>query len=116
MDDFEKPTRREELYRAVLPGEITPYLGLRARLTQIPINRWTILLLLVVARMVILFDGLHSNLNNAQEEASSACSKVEDIGSALASMPHYMSLGGRFSDTPSQSTQSTCAITVLNLL
>lgn len=104
ISDFEKPARRQELYRAVPPGEITPYLGLRARLTQIPINRWTILLLLLVARMVILFNGLHANLSSAQEEASSACSKVEDIGSALASMPHYMSLGGKLPDIQCRDT------------
>lgn len=95
-NDFEDQPKREHSYRTILPGEITPYLGLRARLTQIPINRWTILILLVLARMCILFDGLNTNFTSAQQEATSACSKVEDIGSTLASMPHYLSLGGEF--------------------
>lgn len=76
------------------PGDITPYLGLRARLTQVPINRWTVLLLLVLARMLILFGGLNTALGNAQEEATAACASVEAVGSTLASMPYYMSFGG----------------------
>ncbi|KAK8130430.1 plasma membrane fusion protein PRM1 [Apiospora kogelbergensis] len=52
-----------------------PYLGLQARLSQIWLNRWTILLILVLIK------------------ALSACTKVEDVGSAMASMPHYLSVG-----------------------
>lgn len=71
----------------------TPYLGLRARLSQVWINRWTILLLLVLLRLLLLTKDLNSNMANAKAEALSACTKVEDIGSAMASMPHYMSEG-----------------------
>ncbi|CAG9944130.1 unnamed protein product [Clonostachys rosea f. rosea IK726] len=72
---------------------ITPYLGLRSRLSQIWINRWTILLLLVLVRVVILIGQLNSNVDDAKDKALSACTKVEDLGSAMASMPHYLSLG-----------------------
>ena len=72
---------------------ITPYLGLRARLSQIWINRWTILLLLVLARTLIGISSLDHNLSSARREALSACSDVESMGSAMASMPHYMSQG-----------------------
>lgn len=72
---------------------ITPYLGLRARLSQIWINRWTILLLLVLARTLIAISGLDNDLASARREALSACSSVESMGSAMASMPHYMSQG-----------------------
>ncbi|OCT44227.1 Plasma membrane fusion protein prm1 [Cladophialophora carrionii] len=72
---------------------ITPYLGLRARLSQIWINRWTILLLLVLARTLIAIAGIDHNLASARREALSACSDVESMGSAMASMPHYMSQG-----------------------
>ncbi|KAL1892624.1 plasma membrane fusion protein prm1 [Sporothrix stenoceras] len=74
-------------------GDTTPYLGLRARLSQIWFNRWTILLLLVLARVVILVGGLNDNIGDAQTQALAACTKVEDIGSAMASMPHYLSVG-----------------------
>ncbi|CAH0041579.1 unnamed protein product [Clonostachys solani] len=72
---------------------ITPYLGLRSRLSQIWINRWTVLLLLVLVRVVILIGQLNSNVDDAKDKALSACTKVEDLGSAMASMPHYLSLG-----------------------
>jgi hypothetical protein len=72
---------------------ITPYLGLRARLSQIWINRWTILLLLVLARTLLAISSINYDLGSARREALSACSGVEAMGSAMASMPHYMSQG-----------------------
>jgi len=72
---------------------ITPYLGLRARLSQIWFNRWTILLLLVLIRTLIAIVGIDNNLASARREALSACSEVESMGSTMASMPHYMSQG-----------------------
>jgi hypothetical protein len=71
----------------------TPYLGLRARLSQIWINRWTILLVLVLCRVLLAVQGLNNDIDNAKTEALSACSSVENIGSAMASLPHYMSQG-----------------------
>lgn len=74
-------------------SNITPYLGLRARLSQVWINRWTILLLLVLVRLLIAIAGLHNDLGSAKAEAMSACTGVESMGSAMASMPHYLSAG-----------------------
>jgi hypothetical protein len=74
------------------PG-ITPYLGLRARLSQIWINRWTILLALVLVRLLLAVQDLDEDLVSAKSEALSACTGVESLGSAMASMPHYMSTG-----------------------
>ncbi|CAK7264381.1 plasma membrane fusion protein prm1 [Sporothrix epigloea] len=74
-------------------GSVTPYLGLRARLSQVWFNRWTILLLLVLARVIILLGSLDDDIGDAQEQALASCTKVEDIGSAMASMPHYLSVG-----------------------
>lgn len=72
---------------------ITPYLGLRARLSQVWINRWTILLFLILVRVLIAIGSLNHDLNSAKTEALSACSGVESMGSVMASMPHYMSKG-----------------------
>jgi hypothetical protein len=72
---------------------ITPYLGLRARLSQVWINRWTILLLLVLVRTLLAVSSINYDLDSAKREALSACSGVEAMGSAMASMPHYMSQG-----------------------
>lgn len=72
---------------------LTPYLGLRARLSQVWINRWTILLLLVLIRTLIAIASLDDNLGSARQQALSACTSVENVGSAMASMPHYLSDG-----------------------
>jgi hypothetical protein len=71
----------------------TPYLGLRARLSQVWINRWTILLALIICRILLAIAGINENLASAKQEALSACSSVEKVGSAMASMPHYLSEG-----------------------
>ena len=72
---------------------ITPYLGLRARLSQVPINRWTILLLLVLAKTLLTIASIHHDLGSAKSDALAACTDVESLGSTMASMPHYMSQG-----------------------
>ncbi|GAP90154.2 putative plasma membrane fusion protein PRM1 [Rosellinia necatrix] len=72
---------------------ITPYLGLRSRLSQVWLNKWTILILLVLVHFLLTVGSLNDNLGEAKTKALSACSKVEDVGSAFASMPHYLSVG-----------------------
>ncbi|KAH8811824.1 putative plasma membrane fusion protein prm1 [Xylogone sp. PMI_703] len=63
----------------------TPYLGLSSRLSQVWLNRWTILLALIVY--------IDYDLANAKAQALSACTSVENAGSTMASMPHYLSTG-----------------------
>ncbi|KAJ5595290.1 uncharacterized protein N7459_001498 [Penicillium hispanicum] len=75
------------------PDGLTPYLGLRARLSQVWINRWTILLLLVLVRVLIAIGDVRSDMASAKREALSACTSVESMGSAMASMPYYLSAG-----------------------
>lgn len=74
-------------------SNITPYLGLRSRMSQVWINRWTVLLLLILVRVLIAIAGLNNDLDSARTEAMSACTSVEDMGSAMVSMPHYLSAG-----------------------
>ncbi|KAL8736462.1 MAG: hypothetical protein Q9166_000254 [cf. Caloplaca sp. 2 TL-2023] len=73
--------------------QITPYLGLRARLSQIWINRWTVLLFLILVRLLIAVADLNGGIHSAKAEALSACTGVESVASSMASMPHYMSKG-----------------------
>ncbi|KAF2107252.1 hypothetical protein BDV96DRAFT_606595 [Lophiotrema nucula] len=72
---------------------LTPYLGLRARLSQIWINRWTILLVLILIRLLFAIAGVNDSLSSARREALSACTQVENIGSTLASGPHFAAQG-----------------------
>ncbi|RVX75769.1 hypothetical protein B0A52_00125 [Exophiala mesophila] len=92
MRDYYSNQGPPRLFPHTTPS-ITPYLGLRARLSQIWFNRWTILLLLVLVRTLIAIASVDSNLISARREALAACSDVESMGSTMASMPHYMSLG-----------------------
>ncbi|KAF4591529.1 plasma membrane fusion protein PRM1 [Ophiocordyceps camponoti-floridani] len=94
-ESFESTDARKphELHSRRLGPSYTPYLGLPSRLSQIWINRWTVLLLLVLVRVLLLIGQLNHNVGDAKTKALSACTKVEDIGSGMASMPHYLSLG-----------------------
>lgn len=97
------PKRLQEVWRSTArdadgsvnakPYEITPYLDLRDRLSQTWINKWTVLLLLVLVRTLLAVASLRNGIADAKREALSACTSVEHVGSALASMPHYMSQG-----------------------
>ncbi|KAI4104297.1 MAG: hypothetical protein LQ339_003916 [Xanthoria mediterranea] len=73
--------------------QITPYLGLRARLSQIWINRWTVLLFLILVRLLIAVADLDGGIGRAKSEALEACTSVESAASSMVSMPHYMSRG-----------------------
>ncbi|CRK20811.1 hypothetical protein BN1723_012162 [Verticillium longisporum] len=49
--------RKTQMARADTAPTFTPYLSLRSRLSQIWINRWTILLLLVLVRVLLMVAG-----------------------------------------------------------
>lgn len=49
--------------------------------------------MLVLARTLIAIASLDDNLRSTRKQALSACTSVENVGSAMASMPHYMSQG-----------------------
>ncbi|KYK55890.1 hypothetical protein DCS_07855 [Drechmeria coniospora] len=87
----EKPVAHQA--RIDTAPSVTPYLNLPSRLSQVWINRWTVLLLLVLVRVLLLIGQLDDNVDDARAKALSACTKVEDIGSSMASMPHYLSRG-----------------------
>ncbi|KAK4124664.1 plasma membrane fusion protein PRM1 [Parathielavia appendiculata] len=89
----EPQSRSVPQLRPYTAPSVTPYLGLRARLSQLWFNRWTVLLILVLVRVLLVTDNLNGNIGDAKVKALSACTKVEDIGSAMASMPHYLSVG-----------------------
>ncbi|KAL7624491.1 plasma membrane fusion protein prm1 [Parahypoxylon ruwenzoriense] len=90
--DYGRMNFRELLSQSSANG-VTPYLGLGSRLSQIWFNRWTVLLLLVLVHFLLTLGSLNTNLSDAKIKALSACTKVEDTGSAMASMPHYLSVG-----------------------
>lgn len=70
-----------------------PYLGLPARLSQIWLNRWTLLLALIFFQLLFTAKLLKADLESAKREALAACVALEDTSSVFASLPHYMALG-----------------------
>ena len=72
---------------------LTPYLGLRARLSQVWINRWTVLLLLVLVRILFAIADIEDKIHDAHDQALSSCIALEKAGSTMASAPHYMAQG-----------------------
>src|ERR1700710_590588 len=55
---------------------LTPYLGLQARLSQVWINRWTVLLLLILVRLLFAVGSVNDLIDDARAEALSACTQV----------------------------------------
>lgn len=51
------------------------------------------MLLLVLVRVLIAIHGVRDDMASAKREAMSACTSVESMGSAMASMPHYLAYG-----------------------
>ena len=87
-------TRRSRGFALPFPPDgVTSYLGLQARLSQIWINIWSFLLLLVLARALFAISSLGSEMSYAKREVLSSCSSVETAGSTMASMPHYLAQG-----------------------
>jgi len=73
--------------------DLTPYLGLRARLSQTWINRWTVLILLVLIRLLFAIGSTNQLIEGARSDALSACIEVEKVASSVVSLPHYMAQG-----------------------
>ena len=73
--------------------EVKPYLGLPARLSQVWLNRWTLLLFLVFVQLLSTAILLKSDIDGAKREALAACVALERTSSVFASIPHFMATG-----------------------
>jgi hypothetical protein len=76
-----------------MPHSYKPYLGLPARLSQIWLNRWTLLLVLVFFHLLATSISLKNDLDDAKREALAACTALEQTSSVIASLPRYMAGG-----------------------
>lgn len=76
-----------------LAERVTPYIELRARLSQIWINQHTIFLVLIIIKLVLFNVSLTSSLESTEKYTMSSCKAAENIGSSAASTPHYLALG-----------------------
>jgi hypothetical protein len=70
-----------------------PYLALPARLSQVWLNRWTLLFMLIFVQLLSTASFLQSDIQNAKRDALAACSALEQSASVVASLPHFMAQG-----------------------
>ncbi len=71
----------------------TPYIQLQARLSQVWLNHWTLLLILVLVRLMLAAQNLDRDLEKGRHEVNAACTALEAAASAAISMPHYLASG-----------------------
>lgn len=76
-----------------LTESVTPYIGIKARLSQVWINQYTIFLILIIIKIVLFQMSLKNSLETAEKYTMSSCKSSENMGSSAASMPHYMAIG-----------------------
>ncbi|ODV75088.1 pheromone-regulated protein PRM1 CYBJADRAFT_149001 [Cyberlindnera jadinii NRRL Y-1542] len=69
----------------------TAYLKLKARLSQVWLNKYTIVLILMAIKLFIFGISLKSSLQTAQYYTLSSCSTVDSLASNVVSIPHYLS-------------------------
>jgi hypothetical protein len=70
-----------------------PYLGLPARLSQVWVNRWTLLFAISFVQLLSTAAFLQNDIQHAQRDALAACSALEQSASVVASLPHFMAQG-----------------------
>lgn len=70
-----------------------PHLQLAARLSQIWLNQWTILLILVLVRLLFAARTVRQNINSGLADLTVACRELQVASSTAVSMPHYLAQG-----------------------
>ncbi|AAS54057.1 AFR685Cp [Eremothecium gossypii ATCC 10895] len=74
-----------------------PYLELRERLSQIWINRYTLLLMLCMVKILLFTSSLRFSLNNSKVHVLEECSNIEHYYNILRNgTPHYMGKMGNY--------------------
>lgn len=69
----------------------TAYLKLKARLSQVWLNKYTIVLILMAIKLFIFGISLKHSLHAAQYYTLSSCSTIDSLASNVVSIPHYLS-------------------------
>ncbi|CAN6603967.1 plasma membrane fusion protein Prm1p [Trichomonascus vanleenenianus] len=70
---------------------VVSYIGIRARLSQVWLNYWTILLSLMAVKVLLFRSSLANSLNSAERYTLKTCELSEKLVSQAASTPHYVS-------------------------
>ncbi|KAA8917335.1 hypothetical protein TRICI_000529 [Trichomonascus ciferrii] len=73
--------------------KLNSYIGLGARLSQVWLNQYTIIIILLLVKVLLFKDSLSYALKSAEKHTMSTCTSTEDMVSEALSMPHYMAQG-----------------------
>lgn len=76
-----------------IADSVTPYIGLRARLSQVWLNEYTVFLILVIIKIALFRSSLTSSLTTAEKYTLNSCKSAENLSSSAASAPHYLAIG-----------------------
>lgn len=71
-------------------GAISPYIGINGRLSQIWVNRFTILLILIAVKLALFSQNVQYSLRSAEAYTSSSCQAVQIMVSNMESAPHFI--------------------------
>ncbi|AET37328.1 pheromone-regulated protein PRM1 Ecym_1070 [Eremothecium cymbalariae DBVPG len=94
-----------------------PYLELRERLSQIWINRYTLLLLLCLVKLLLFAKSLHNSLNQSEEYILDHCFTIDHYYNTLRNgTPHYMGKIGNYLITKSLEGSVDGLLALLSLL
>ncbi|ODV97988.1 hypothetical protein PACTADRAFT_480 [Pachysolen tannophilus NRRL Y-2460] len=67
-----------------------PYLQIWDRLSQVWLNKWSLLLVLIILKLIFYKKSLVSALQIAEIHTISTCSSIDQFSSIVSSLPHYM--------------------------
>ncbi|KAG0666033.1 plasma membrane fusion protein prm1 [Maudiozyma exigua] len=95
----------------------TNYLKLRERLTQIWINRYTLVIILAILKLTFFIKSLVSALNNSESYIISNCSTIDKMyANIMENTPHYLGVMGNYMVEKSMIAAVNASLETLSLL
>ncbi|KAG7864225.1 hypothetical protein KL919_000253 [Ogataea angusta] len=68
-----------------------PFLDFRERLSQVWLNKYTVVTVLMLFKLLLFRISLSASLEQAKKQTYGVCSNAETYASSLTSVPHYIS-------------------------
>lgn len=95
----------------------TNYLKLGERLTQIWINRYTLIIILAILKLTFFIKSLVSSLNNSESYIISNCSTIDKMyANVMENTPHYLGVMGNYMVEKSIMAAVKASLETLSLL
>lgn len=75
-----------------MPKFMTPYIGLKARLSQVWLNPLTVMLFILAVKTALFLKSLGTTLDSSRQYTMTACESSEQVATHIAATPHYLAL------------------------